>query len=174
MTAICVPSELRTVRTTAITRELRAASIMVERALALDPNSAWAWNRSGWVRNYLNEPEVAIQHFERSMRLSPFDPMNFNCFAGLGEAHFRAARYDQSVYWFEKALLTNPAAIWVNRILAPAYVFADRQSDAERSIEVLLAEYPGLTIHDVAAAHAFGGDVVKRMAEGLRTAGLPE
>jgi hypothetical protein len=26
--------------------------MMIERALALDPNLAWAWNRSGWLRNY--------------------------------------------------------------------------------------------------------------------------
>ena len=57
-----------------ITREFQRAASMLERALSLDPNSAWAWNRSGWLHNYQDDPEAAIEHFERSLRLSPFDP----------------------------------------------------------------------------------------------------
>jgi adenylate cyclase len=57
-----------------ITREFQTGLHMIEKALALDPNSAWAWNRLGWLRNYLGDPGPAIAHFERAIRLSPFDP----------------------------------------------------------------------------------------------------
>jgi hypothetical protein len=39
--------------------------------LVIDPNSAWAWNRSGWVKNYLDVQDAAIKEFERTIRLSP-------------------------------------------------------------------------------------------------------
>jgi tetratricopeptide (TPR) repeat protein len=49
------------------------AQTLIERALTLDPNSAWAWNRRGWLNVYIREPDRAIQHFQRAMRLSPID-----------------------------------------------------------------------------------------------------
>jgi hypothetical protein len=55
-----------------------AASVKGVKAIAswvtLDPNSAWAWNRSGWLESYLDRADTAIEHFERALRLSPFDP----------------------------------------------------------------------------------------------------
>jgi adenylate cyclase len=76
-----------------------------ERRLAamLDPSSAWAWNRSGWLQSYLEHPEIAVEHFERSIRLSPFDPMNFNACIGIGFAHFVAERYADAAFWYERA-----------------------------------------------------------------------
>jgi len=53
-----------------------AASVKGVKAIAswvtLDPN--WAWNRSGWLESYLDRADTAIEHFERALRLSPFDP----------------------------------------------------------------------------------------------------
>ena len=46
------------------------------------PNSAWAWNRNGWLGVYLGQPELAMESFNRALRLSPFDPMVFNCRPG--------------------------------------------------------------------------------------------
>src|SRR5262245_3054723 len=46
----------------------------IDRALSLDPNLARGWYASGWVRVYRGEPELAIDHQARAMRLSPLDP----------------------------------------------------------------------------------------------------
>ena len=35
------------------------ASALIERALALDPNNAWAWTRWGWVGIYRGEADLA-------------------------------------------------------------------------------------------------------------------
>ena len=86
-----------------ITREFAACGVDARsRALSLDPNSAWAWNRSGWLHAYLDDPETAIDQFERSLRLSPFDPMAFNCEVGIGGAHFIARRYEAAAQWMER------------------------------------------------------------------------
>jgi adenylate cyclase len=157
-----------------ITREYQRAASMLERALSLDPNSVWAWNRSGWLRNYQDDPEVAIQHFERSLRLSPFDPMAFNCDMGIGCAHFIAKRYELATQWQEKALMAKPAATWIHRTLAPSYALAGDLGKARESVGELLKGYQKITISDILQAMAFSKEVMSRFAEGLRQAGLPE
>jgi adenylate cyclase len=157
-----------------ITREFQRAASMLDRALSLDPNSAWAWNRSGWLRDYLDDPETAIDQFERSLRLSPFDPMAFNCEVGIGGAHFIARRYEAAAQWMEKALRSKPSAIWVHRTLAPAYALAGELDKARDSVGELLKDYPEIRISDILQALAFSKEVLDRFAEGLRQAGLPE
>ena len=157
-----------------ITREFQRATSMLERALSLDPNSAWAWNRSGWLHNYHDDPEVAIEHFERSLRLSPFDPMAFNCEIGIGCAHFIARRYDLAAQWQEKALMSKPRTAWIHRTLAPAYALAGEIEKARESVDQFMKGYPGIRIVDVLQALAFSKEVMGRFAEGLRQAGLPE
>jgi adenylate cyclase len=157
-----------------ITREFQRAASMLERALSLDPNSAWAWNRSGWLHNYHDDPEVAIQHFERSLRLSPFDPMAFNCEMGIGCAHFIAKRYDLAAQWQEKALMSKPNTAWIHRTLAPAYALAGELDKARESVGELVKGYPGIRLLDILQAMAFSKEAMSRFAEGLRQAGLPE
>jgi adenylate cyclase len=62
----------------------------LERALALDPNSAFAWARSGWLKKFQGDSDAAIHCFEQALRLSPFDPMVSNWYVGIGSAHFQA------------------------------------------------------------------------------------
>jgi len=157
-----------------ITRQYRAGLLAVEKALALDPSSAWAWNRSGYLHIHFDRPDEAIDHFQRAIRLSPFDPMIFNSYFGIGTAHFVAGRYADSVDWCERALLTNPKALWINRTLAPAYVFTGRREEGEASVRSLLEAYPGLTIPAVRSAQALSPRVLDRLSEGLKQAGLPE
>ena len=94
------------------------AFALIEKAVAIDPNSAMAWNRSGWVNAYLGRPEVAIEHFQRAIRLSPFDRMNFNCFFGIGIAHFAAERYEEALSWLRKGMLEHPDLTWPLRMAA--------------------------------------------------------
>ena len=157
-----------------ITRNLQAAQMRIETALALDPNLAWAWNRSGWLCNYLDDPETAIAHFEKAIRLSPLDPMTFLCYAGIGVAHFVAGRYATAVAWLEKALPAHPKDVRLNRLLAPAYVFAGKQQEAEASVRKLIASHSAITVTAVRAALVHSDEVKDRFCEGLRRAGLPE
>ena len=66
------------------------------------------WLFSGWVRIWLGEPEMAIEHFARAMRLSPLDPLIFVAQSGIAVAHFFAGRYDEASSWAEKALREQP------------------------------------------------------------------
>ena len=76
-----------------IVGDFRIAAEHLERALSLDPNSAWAWRRNGWLSVHQGRSELAIQQFEKAIRLSPFDPAAFACFFGIADAHFLEGRY---------------------------------------------------------------------------------
>ena len=57
----------------------RARVALIDRALVLNPNLAAAWYASGTVRAFRGgEPDLAIEHLARAMRLSPLDPLMFS------------------------------------------------------------------------------------------------
>jgi hypothetical protein len=76
---------------------------LVDRAVLLNPNLAAAWYFSSRVRMLLDEPDVAIEHAARAMRLSPLDPLTFLMQYSTALAHFHAGRYGDAGSWAEKA-----------------------------------------------------------------------
>src|SRR5262249_37696433 len=49
--------------------DLDGGAALIARSLVLNPNSAWGWSFSGWVKVWLGEPEVAIEQVAHAMRL---------------------------------------------------------------------------------------------------------
>jgi len=150
------------------------ARIMLERAVALDPNAAWAWSRLGWVENYSDRPDQAVAHFERALRLSPLDPMNFNNYVGLGSAAEVAGRYDDAVAFYRRALQERPHAEWILRNLVSALAGAGRMDEAAVEFKRLMAAYPDLTVTKYKEAMVFSPAMLDRMGANLKKAGLPE
>ena len=50
---------------TRVPGQLGAATALIDRALALDPNLAAAWHLNGWVKLYRGEPEAAMSTWRR-------------------------------------------------------------------------------------------------------------
>jgi adenylate cyclase len=154
--------------------DLDVASALIEKALALNSNSALAWARSGVLKVYLDQPELAIEHFQRAMRLSPFDPMNFNVHFGMGMANFGAARYEDSLRCWKKGLLERPDLDWPLRSVAACLGVLGRISEAHEVVRQVLQAAPDMTVSKHVAIMPHRGDYPQRIAEGLRKAGLPE
>jgi len=156
------------------TRNLGTARILLERAVTLDPNGAWAWHRLGWVENYSERPRDAIGHFERALRLSPLDPINFNNYVGFGSSYERLGEYDKAVEMYRRGLQERPNARWIYRHLAGALSGAGRIDEAKAVLVELLRSYPDFTIAKFRQAMVFADDALDRMAENLRRIGVPE
>ncbi|MBO0335351.1 adenylate/guanylate cyclase domain-containing protein [Sneathiella sp. CAU 1612] len=150
------------------------ARIMLERAIKLDPNAAWALSRLGWLEVYADRPEAAFQHFEHAIRLSPLDPMNFNNLVGIASAHQISGDYSASANLFERALMERPNAFWIYRNLAPALLAAGRREDAEAAKNHMLKAYPAMTIKRFKDAMVFSPKTLEGMAVYLRKLGIPE
>ncbi len=155
-------------------RNYGAARVLLERAVTLDPNAAWAWSRLGWLENYTDQPQKAIADFERALRLSPIDPMNFNNYVGIGSAHEVAQEYEEAAAFYRRALEERPNATWIYRNLASVLSGAGRVEEARQVFAELMRYYPDLTISKFKQAMVFSPAVLNRMGENLRKLGLPD
>ena len=155
-----------------LAHDLTTAAIHADLALAFDGGSSWAWGRSGWIKAYLGEAEEAIERFLIARALAPSDRMNFLWCAGIAAGHFDAARYDESARWYERALIENPAAVWLNNTLAPAYALTGRKEHAERSVTEIGRAFPDLTIDQITSGLPHHATYLDRLAEGLESAGM--
>jgi adenylate cyclase len=158
-----------------ILHDLDAGAAVIDRALAIDPNLAWAWTNSGWTRAFLGEPERAIEHFERALRLSPLDPQIFRAYLGIGFAHILAGRYDDGLMFSERALQQRPNYLTALREMAVGHALSGRLPEAQRAIARLREADPALRIADLADWFPLrrAEDRLK-YEEGLRKAGLPD
>jgi adenylate cyclase len=150
------------------------ARVLLERAVTLDPNAAWAWSRLGWLENYADQPQKAIGNFERAQRLSPIDPMNFNNYVGLGSAHEIAQEYDEAAAFYRRALEERPNAGWIYRNLASSLSGAGRVEEAKHAFAEQMRNYPDLTVAKFKQAMVFSPAALDGMAKNLRKLGLPE
>jgi len=150
------------------------ARVLLERALALDPNAAWAWGRLGWLETYSDQPEQAIKNFERALRLSPLDPMNVNYHVGIACAHEVAQDNDEAVALYRRALEERPHAIWIHRHLASALSGAGRMEEAKKVYAEMMRNFPDLTVSKFKQAMVFSAPTLERMVDNLRRLGLPD
>jgi adenylate cyclase len=150
------------------------ARIMLERAVSLDPNAAWAWSRLGWVDNYSDHPDQGIEKFQRALRLSPLDPMNFNNYVGMASSNEVAERYEEAVALYRRALQERPHALWILRHLVGSLVGAGRLDEARVERARLLEAYPGFTISKFRKAMVFLPARIEKMAANLRAIGIPD
>jgi adenylate cyclase len=155
-------------------RNYGAARVLLERAIALDPNAAWALSRLGWLEVYSDRPEAAREHFGRALRLSPLDPMNFNNLVGLASAHQVAGEDSAAADLFQRALQERPNAHWIHRNLAAALHGAGRDEEARASRDALLAAYPDITVEKFKDAMVFSPPVLARIGTQLGEIGIPE
>ena len=155
-------------------RNYGAAKVLLERAVALDPNAAWAWSRLGWLATYTDRPGEAQSHFERALRLSPVDPMNFNNYVGLASSFQVEGKDNEAAEMFRRALDERPNALWIHRNLAPALLGAGREEEARRSYDALVAAYPSFTVEDFKEAMVFSPHVLDRIGKLLAQLGVPE
>ena len=155
-------------------RNYGTARVLLERAVALDANAAWAWSRLGWLDVYSDRPEQAIEKFERALRLSPLDPMNFNNYVGMGSANEVAQNYDKAAAFYRRALEERPHASWIYRNLASTLVGAGRMEEAKDAYAKMLRGYPDLNVARFRQAMVFSGPALDRMVEQLKKLGLPD
>jgi tetratricopeptide (TPR) repeat protein len=156
--------------------EQEGASVLLEQALALDPNNAWAWARWGWTGVYRAQPQQALERFEKAMKLSPLDPFAFNTRMGMASALACSGRPADAVAIARDVTKRHPNVTWANRQLAAWAGMAGDLETARSAARKLLAANPDFTIRRYLAIPAFQDNLEyhERMAQGLRAAGLPE
>jgi tetratricopeptide (TPR) repeat protein len=118
--------------------DIGAMMALVDRALALNPNYARGWHVSGVVRLQAGQPEIAIEHGEASLRLSPRARVGSTFFM-IGVAHFLSRRFDEAVPKLLLAIQENPSFAQPYRHLAACYAHMGRLGDAREIVAQLRA-----------------------------------
>jgi tetratricopeptide (TPR) repeat protein len=156
--------------------EINTAERVIARALALNPNSAHAWNASGWVSCYQNQPNQGIESLLQAMRLSPFDPLGWMFSSGLALSYLIAHRFEEAVEWADRSVLDQPRFGIGMRIKAVLCAHLDRIEEAHEWVRRALELQPGLTVATwkTTAGTAMSPEILDLYVGGLRKAGLPE
>jgi TolB-like protein len=157
-----------------VVRDLDRAAVLLDRSLLLNPNLAISWVRSAWVRIFLGQFDLAIEHASHAMRLSPLDPFLVGMQTAIAFAHFCAARYDQSEVWATRAVKEQPTFAPALRVLAASSASLGRMDEATKAL-ARLREIRA-TVHITGIEHLPFQDpkYLSKYAEALRKAGLLE
>jgi TolB-like protein len=158
-----------------VAQEFDDAAAFMDRGLAVSPNLAEAWTLSGWLRVWGGEPDLALEHVARAMRLSPLDPSMYGMQGAMAYAHFLASRYDVASSCAEKGMRDNPNFLLTICIFAASKALAGQLEPAQKAMARALELNPDLRASNLRDLAPFRrAEDVATFAKGLRKAGLPD
>lgn len=160
---------------TLTTTDKDRARTFIDRALALDPNNAWGWFRSGWLRVVFNDPEPALADFDRAEMLSPLDPFLFNLLLGRGSALHELGEFDEAIRLVHRAMALAPGMTWPYRTLAAYHGMRGDRAEAGKAAAAFLSHHPGMTMRRLLTYLPPGIQLSNSpYIDGLRFSGIPE
>ena len=127
------------------------------------------------MRAWNGDDAIAVEHAQRAIRLSPFDPLRNLPYVGLAYAHFAAGRFEETVAAASLATQSKPRFTVPIILHAAALGSLDRSEDAKTVVQRLLELQPGLTVATaILSARYVDPENIAALANALRRAGLPE
>jgi len=152
----------------------RAVSLL-DRAQALNPNLAMAWHLGGWIRCFNGQQDLAVEHLERAVRLSPVDPQRPGMLAAIAAAHFSAGRFDAASSLSKTAMLEQSNNFIAALVAAAANAMAGNLDVATRAMERVCELDPNFRLHKVKyRLPNRQPETIALWEDALRRAGLPE
>jgi TolB-like protein len=154
---------------------VKEGAAAINRALTLNPNMTMAWHLSGWTNIYIGEPNKAIEHFARAMRLNPLDPLFQRMETGTTAAYILAGRYEQSSLFVQAALEQHPNDLPLLRVAAASHALAGKMTEAKKAVARICQLDPTSRLARAAELAPFRRpEDISRYRDALQKAGLPE
>ena len=116
-----------------------------KRAVGLNPYDMGARGVLGICHLVSGEHRPAIELFTMAAQSGNNDP-RYQWAAVNAFSHYLLGQYDASLSWAREQLYTNPNMLQALAIRAAALAQLGRTSEAATAAEVLLSNYPGLTV----------------------------
>ena len=117
-------------------QDIDAAVGLIDRCLDLNPSSARSWYWSAVLRLFVGTPDLAIEHFETSMRLSPRDRFGAPL-SGIGGALLFSRRFEEAAAKLRASLEQHPTFALTYRFLAACYAHMGRLQEAREVVDRL-------------------------------------
>jgi TolB-like protein len=119
---------------------IRAMIALVDKALSLNPSSARAWHVSGCLRLWSSQPDLAIEHTEVSLRLSPRTRVGWGLYV-IAAAHLICRRFEEALAKALVAVQEDPNPIGYQALIA-CYAHLGRIGDAREALRRLQSIAP--------------------------------
>jgi tetratricopeptide (TPR) repeat protein len=149
------------------TRDLETALELIDRALALNPNSVHAHEHGAVISTWAGRYDRAHALADRALRLSPFDPLSVMAFAAKAGAFLMRAQYDDALNSARKGLQIYPNHTPSFLIAIASLMRLDRVAEARAMAREYMDVYPTYRI-------LRRWPVLEHFCDELRAAGLPE
>jgi len=117
-------------------QDIDAAVGLIDRCLDLNPSSARSWYWSAVLRLFVGTPDLAIEHFETSMRLNPRDRFGAPL-SGIGGALLFSRRFEEAAAKLRASLEQHPTFALTYRFLAACYAHMGRLQEAREVVDRL-------------------------------------
>jgi TolB-like protein/class 3 adenylate cyclase len=127
--------------------DIGAMMALVDRALTLTPSFSRGWFLSGVLRLWAGQHDLAIEHAETALRLSPREragtPLSL-----IGEACFFKREFEIAASKLLQSIQENPGYPHSYRVLAACYAHMGRPDEARE----IIARLRSITLHLVPSA----------------------
>jgi TolB-like protein len=153
--------------------EISDGDALIDRSIEINPNVAWAWLYSGWVKASLGEPELALGRLKRARELSPLDPQSFSFWSAMAFAYFVAGKYAEALSYAEASIRDRPDFLLPNLIAASSAALAGRLGSARKAMARVRVIAPTLCISNIHEVQAMRPQDFAHWSDGLRKAELP-
>jgi len=152
-------------------REHDQAIAEAERAVALEPGSAFSYLDYGVILNYAGRPEEAIPVLQKAIRLNPVgDSVNF---FNLGFAYRLTGRFEEAVLAYKKALQRSPDNFLAHVALTATYSMMGREQEARTQAAEVLRLNPKFSVDSYVKKLPFKDQSINdNLADALRKVGL--
>jgi TolB-like protein/class 3 adenylate cyclase len=148
---------------------------LLNRSLAIDPNSVHALGIRGWVHVWNGATDSALADFDRALRLGPFDPGKNSYFLGKAFALNTSGRFEEGLRWARKAVQENPKWNACYRQLIAAHELLGHHDEAQAAARLHQAIDAGFSVDRWVETGPFRRtEGQERVFSALRRAGLPK
>src|SRR5271167_2251009 len=116
--------------------DIDAAIALIDRAVELNPSFAVGWANSGWLRLWAGQPDLALDRFATSLRLSPRENA-LGVLLGIGIGHFFAGRFEEARATLLRSVQESPGWVPNYRFLASCCAQMGRLDEAREIVQRL-------------------------------------
>jgi len=121
--------------------DIATAVALIDRSLQLNPSFAHGWYQSGSLRMWAGQYDIAIEHLETSIRLSPRES-RWTRYLMIGVGHLFARRSEKAAEMFGLSLQENSGWPPTLRFMASCLAHMGRLKEAQEIVTRLRAITP--------------------------------
>ena len=144
-----------------------------QRAVALNPNSAFVNAALAFSLGYAGKPEDAIVLYKKAIRLSPISDLWF--LGGLGFCYRMTGRYEEAISEYKKVIKRSSESVLAHIGATATYSLWGHEKEVQTGAAEILRINPQFSLESYRKGQLYKDPKeLERLINALRKAGLPE